>query len=515
MSLRRFMHERNKYKEEPNFKHLANLYPEFRKIVFTDITGKVRINFKDKESLKVLTQTLLKHDFNLDIDIPSKNLVPALPLRLNYILWIEDLLKHSGITDLSDVHGIDIGTGATCIYPLLFSTIFLSKMTGTEIDSDSIESSLKNIEKNDLTDFIKVVLVKKESILKELLQDNSKYTFVMCNPPFFLTDKGLGKKSKQDPPRNAQTGNDNELTVKGGEREFISRLIQESIEYKEQVKIYTTMFGQKSTLGYLRTELTKNGISNMTWTEFCQGFTKRWGIAWTFNKKDEINLITAPVTKTRAIIQKLKKDKSMDIVFPAKDGLNSLDKVVSSLKIWISELKIKMKEIGLDDDDSPCWACQLTGYEDTWSHARRKRRMAKREEALKKQRLENINSVDSENLQIEHKVETDLEVEQQDEANTQNEDPLLVCTLLVGEKGLDNESDKYDSERESENEDSNNEKMLRICMIYESGCGGKLSLEMLRQYLVNKLNIREFFRKQQPSKPNKKKRKKNKLRQNK
>lgn len=121
-----------------------------------------------------------------------------------------------------------------------------------------------------------MVLVKRSSILKELVRDDSNYSFIMCNPPFFETDKGLGKHPKQEPPRNAPTGNDNELEVKGGEREFISRLIQESIEHKERIKIYTTMFGQKSTLGYLRAELTKNGISNMTWTEFCQGFTKRF-----------------------------------------------------------------------------------------------------------------------------------------------------------------------------------------------------------------------------------------------
>lgn len=97
----------------------------------------------------------------------------------------------------------------------------------------------------------------------------------MCNPPFFETDKGLGKKLKQEPPRNALTGKDGELEVKGGEREFVSRLINESCQYKDNVKIYTTMFGQKSSLGFLKAELSKNGIENTTWTEFCQGFTKR------------------------------------------------------------------------------------------------------------------------------------------------------------------------------------------------------------------------------------------------
>lgn len=97
----------------------------------------------------------------------------------------------------------------------------------------------------------------------------------MCNPPFFETDKGLGKKSKADTPRNAPTGNITELEVEGGEREFVVRLMDESLTFKNKVKIYTTMFGLKSSLSFLRKELSKRGILNTTWTEFCQGYTKR------------------------------------------------------------------------------------------------------------------------------------------------------------------------------------------------------------------------------------------------
>ncbi|XP_031778528.1 U6 small nuclear RNA (adenine-(43)-N(6))-methyltransferase [Nasonia vitripennis] len=506
MSLRKFMHKRNKYKEEPNFKQLAILYPGFRKIAVTDIAGKVKINFKDVESLKILTKTLLKHDFNLDVDIPPNHLVPALPLRLNYILWIEDLLNHCGIQDLSTVHGLDIGTGAICIYPILFSNLYKTKMTCTDIDPKSIISATENIEKNNLQDLIEVILIKKESILKEALEKNEKYSFVMCNPPFFETDKGLGKKSKQEPPRNAPTGNANELEVKGGEREFILRLIEESLEYKHKIKIYTTMFGQKSSLAFLRNELTKKRIFNATWTEFCQGFTKRWGIAWTFEPKSELDLTTAPVIRTRAEVSKMKKDKSMEIVFPARKNLSCLNEVVTALKIWITELKIKIKEIQLADDDYPCWACQLIGYNDTWSHARRKRRMAMRQEALKKRRVdksESSNEIDK--LQNDESESTESEIK-----SVESNEPLLVCTLLVGEKS-EHVDDSGDNDEDDSEEDTNNEKMLRICMLFESGTGGKLSLETLRQYLVNKLNIRDFFHKKNPSKPNKKKRKRKKI----
>lgn len=74
---------------------------------FQDITGKITIDFKDAKSLRILTKCLLKSDFNLDVDIPEDRLVPTLPLRLNYILWIEDLLN--AIKKGGNVWGLDIG----------------------------------------------------------------------------------------------------------------------------------------------------------------------------------------------------------------------------------------------------------------------------------------------------------------------------------------------------------------------------------------------------------------------
>lgn len=164
-----------------------------------------------------------------------------------------------------------------------------------------------------------------------------------------------------------------------------------------------------------------------------------------------------------------------------------------------------MKEIQIDEDDYPCWACQLVAVNDMWSHARRKRRMAMREDALKKQRLGNSDEM-TEKL-IAGSSESTIE-----ESKTNgNDEPLLVCTLLAGGKGKNDDGDDDNDDGDSEAENERDEKILRICMLYESGHGGKQSLETLRQYLVNKLNIREFFHKQQPSKPNKRKRKKKKL----
>lgn len=74
---------------------------------FQDVSGKVTIDFKDPHSLRILTKCLLKSDFGVDIEIPEDRLVPTLPLRLNYVLWIEDLLL--AIKRNDNVWGIDIG----------------------------------------------------------------------------------------------------------------------------------------------------------------------------------------------------------------------------------------------------------------------------------------------------------------------------------------------------------------------------------------------------------------------
>lgn len=97
----------------------------------------------------------------------------------------------------------------------------------------------------------------------------------MCNPPFFKTDHDLKKINKRLPPRNASSGKESELIVEGGEIAFIMRLIDDSMMLKEKIQIYTSMIGVKKNLLFLRSELKTRNIENVTWTEFCQGFTKR------------------------------------------------------------------------------------------------------------------------------------------------------------------------------------------------------------------------------------------------
>lgn len=67
------------------------------------------MNFKEPEAVRALTCTLLKEDFGLAIEIPLERLIPTVPLRLNYIHWVEDLIDGQK----QPRRGIDIGTATS------------------------------------------------------------------------------------------------------------------------------------------------------------------------------------------------------------------------------------------------------------------------------------------------------------------------------------------------------------------------------------------------------------------
>lgn len=137
---------------------------------------------------------------------------------------------------------------------------------------------------------------------------------------------------------------------------------------------------------------------------------------------------------------------------------------------------MQVKELNLPIDDFNGWSSQLVAEKDTWSHARRKRRLAQR---LMNQSKDH----DTEDTVAEEKTQTSTE-------EPVAKEPLLICNFFA-------EVIEYE---EFEDDD------VKISMIFEKGTGGKNALETFRQYLINKLDVREYFQKQR-ARPNKKKRK--------
>ncbi|RIA92013.1 hypothetical protein C1645_821261 [Glomus cerebriforme] len=302
------MHPRNRYKDKsPDFSILAFKYSSFYPFVQYSKEGKSYIDYKDPEAVRELTYCLLRDDFNLVLDIPLDTLCPPIPSRLNYIHWIEDLVSstesHEEMSQ-NTIYGIDIGTGASCIYPLLGCTlnknwVFLA----TDIDTKAIKYAKDNVLRNNLDDRITVHLNKTEKkilMFENMLKDTTlKFSFCMCNPPFYESQEQYekGVENKITSPHSVCTGSSNEMFTPGGEFQFIKDILEESLILRTKIRWYTSKIGRLETVNKVVRELKKAKIDNYVVTEFCQGHTRRWGIGWSFGSQRPNFNVLQPVSK--------------------------------------------------------------------------------------------------------------------------------------------------------------------------------------------------------------------------
>ncbi len=182
--------------------------------------------------------------------------------------------------------GLDIGTGASCIYPLLSCAQRPWHFVGTDIDETNLSYARKNVELNGLQSRIRILPRRATDKLVPLDDlEVESIDFVMTNPPFYESEKELlsSAKQKSRPPLSACTGAPVEMVCEGGEVAFVSRLISESLILRERVQWYSSMLGKLSSLEIIIDELHENGIDNYSVTELVQGAkTRRWAVAWSF-----------------------------------------------------------------------------------------------------------------------------------------------------------------------------------------------------------------------------------------
>uniref|UniRef100_A0A0K0CUD2 U6 small nuclear RNA (adenine-(43)-N(6))-methyltransferase n=1 Tax=Angiostrongylus cantonensis TaxID=6313 RepID=A0A0K0CUD2_ANGCA len=205
-------------------------------------------------AVRSLTKALLKKDFDLEVELPHGCLVPRVPQRLNYILFIEDLLKLNQIEN--NVIGIDIGTGASCIYALLGARWAGWKFFATETNTRAAEAANANVVRNQLGHLIHVIHISEQSTTL------IKFTFCMCNPPFFESCETIKVR-------------------------FITSLFL--FNY-----IYTTMLGKKSSISVLCRRLSRIDGVRYTVSTLSQGRTLRWVLAWTFLPQIHLENVRIP-----------------------------------------------------------------------------------------------------------------------------------------------------------------------------------------------------------------------------
>lgn len=369
-----FMHRRNIFRKEPDFKKLACDYQELKKFMTIGSKNKLKFDFKNPEALRALTCALLHRYFQKRITLPPDRMIPAVPQRLNYICWIEDLVKliEAQTSDLN-VMGIDIGTGASCIFPILSCHRNPTwSFIGVEADAKSFSVALENVQKNFMDERIRMIKISTEDTLNDILcLSTYPVTFIMCNPPFFEEEYGVTLELNSGRPKSsANTSDKVESVTSGGEIAFVGHMLEQSRHLKEEVTIYTSMLGRKQSLTHFKQTLSSLNEDNLSWTwaELCQGKTIRYAIAWSF--KPGLDLTRAPPLRHgKNKSWKFKLIRKM----PKRDGHLELLENSEFIKNLISH-ELLIAKARATRQTAQTFEMLVKTNDRTWTNQRRKRR---------------------------------------------------------------------------------------------------------------------------------------------
>jgi 23S rRNA (adenine1618-N6)-methyltransferase len=262
----RAMHAQNPYVDRYDLKRLVKHNPELKKHIVLNPSKENTIDFSDSASVYELNRAMLLADFNLDrFELPMGYLIPPVPGRLEYLLHIREFLTNQFNSDQNTkLRGLDIGSGANGIYCILGAQYFNWNMVGSECDENAVKIAKANISlTKSLKNKIEIRHQENKSFLfKNVIQTGEQFDFTVCNPPFHTSKedalKGSQKKlnnlgrefDKEQVALNFE-GQANELWCNGGEVLFIKRLIKESILFKNQVKVFSTLVSKTDSLAII------------------------------------------------------------------------------------------------------------------------------------------------------------------------------------------------------------------------------------------------------------------------
>lgn len=259
------MHPKNPHTTY-NFDILAKSHPALLPYLFVNDYKTKTIDFSDKQAVFHLNKALLKNHYHLkDWNLPDNYLCPPIPGRVDYILHLADILEEKGI--INNIKGLDIGTGANGIYPILGTQIFGWEMVGVDMDMTAVIAAKENVKATPGLEERITILHQTDpsNIFKGIVDAGVYYNFSMCNPPFH-TSKEEATRATYRKLKNLGNftgftqnfgGQANELWCNGGEALFIKRMIKESILYKTQIGIFTSLVSKKENLSKIYKQLDK------------------------------------------------------------------------------------------------------------------------------------------------------------------------------------------------------------------------------------------------------------------
>ena len=287
MTQKEGLHTSNKHKNGYNFEQLAQAFPALKTHVFVNNYGTTTIDFSNPKAVRALNKALLFAMYNIQFwEFPETHLTPPIPGRVDYIHYLNDLIKPA---DSQPIRVLDIGTGASCIYPLLGTSVYNWHFVGTDIALDALDAAQDIIDDNGLSSKIKLrQQLDENNILTGIIKKEDAFSVVMCNPPFYKSAeeaRGANRRKARNLGTNAVrnfSGNNNELWYIGGEKAFLHNYLYQSSLFKENCTWFTSLVSKKETVESLQKSSKKLGATTFKIIPMQQGNKHTRIVAWQF-----------------------------------------------------------------------------------------------------------------------------------------------------------------------------------------------------------------------------------------
>lgn len=302
-------HLRNKHRFGYDLAKCVESDPALKGYIRNNKLGQPAIDFSDPSSVKALNGAMLKSCYGVKHwSIPDNYLCPSIPSRADYIHRIADLVNHDAKPGefKSDVVGLDIGVGASCIYPIVGVTDYNWKFVGTDVDDLALQSAQAIVNGSPhLTNSVKLrKQYNPKFIFRGVVKKGDMFDFCVANPPFHASEAaaqkgserkwrnlnkpklvGKGGKDGNKAPVLNFGGASQELICDGGEVGFVSRMIRESADpfIRSRVKVFTSLVSSRDNLEVIYRILDKTPEIDQVYTvEMQHGQKKSRIVAWKY-----------------------------------------------------------------------------------------------------------------------------------------------------------------------------------------------------------------------------------------
>ena len=292
------LHPRNRHRARYDFAELVRTCPELAAFVKPNPYGDESVEFADPAAVRALNGALLAHFYGIrHWELPAGYLCPPIPGRADYLHHAADLLGSADggrIPRGPSVRVLDIGVGASCIYPIIGHHEYGWRFLGSDIDREALAAAGRMLRANPgLEGAVELRLQPSPgAIFQGLLRDGETFALSVCNPPFHASraEAMAGARGKLrnlgiEGGRLNFGGQGAELWCEGGEAGFVGRMIGESAWIPDRVRWFSTLVSKASNLPGLRHALRRAGALDIRTLDMAQGQKRSRILAWTFQRQ--------------------------------------------------------------------------------------------------------------------------------------------------------------------------------------------------------------------------------------